>query len=92
MPPASSGWTSAMPVTAPTMTSPRTMMTNSPIRSISDGVVGMRVSPAWVSGGFHRYMPITHPATSATSATAHSQYRSGPSNATLTTNRTAATR
>ncbi len=92
MPSASSGWTSAMPVTAPTMTSPRTMMTNRPIRSISDGVVERRGSPAWAPGGFHRYMPITHPNTSATSATAHSQYRSGPSNATLTTNRTVATR
>ena len=81
-----------MPVTAPTMTSPRTMMTNSPIRSISDGVVGMRASAPWAAGGFHRYMPTTHPATSAASATAHSQYRSGPSNTTLTANKTAATR
>ena len=67
-------------------------MTNSPIRSISDGVLEMRASPPWVAGGFHRYMPTTHPTTSAASATAHSQYRSGPSNATLTTNRRAAIR
>ena len=81
-----------MPVTAPTMTSPRTMMMNRPSRSISDGVVEMRASPSCVAGGFHRYMPTTHPATWAANATAHSQYRSGPSTATLTTNRRAATR
>jgi hypothetical protein len=52
----------------------------------------MRASFPWVAGGFHRYMPMTHPTTSAASATAHSQYRSGPSNATLTANKTAATR
>jgi hypothetical protein len=68
------------------------MITNSPIRSIRDGVVEMRASCPWVAGGFHRYMPIAHPATWATKAIAHSKYLRGPSNATLTTNRTAATR
>jgi len=62
-----------MPATAPTITSPSTMITNSPMRSMSEGVVAMIASPSWVSGGVHRCIPITNPSTSDASAIAHSQ-------------------
>ena len=68
-----------MPLTAPTITSPSTMITNRPIRSTSDGVAAIAHLRLGRRGALQRFMATTNPAIWTTSATAHSRYRGGPS-------------
>jgi hypothetical protein len=57
----SRGVIAAMPLTAPTTTSPNTMITNRPMRSMSDGLAGITASLVCVAGGVQRTNAITCP-------------------------------